>query len=203
MGFLVSLSGLDGSGKTTQGKRLLERCRENGIEAHYIHLKTIDTKNSYRSVAREAKKYITENKVKEKDEIRNIISAFLFLDKVKNEVEPALSSYKVVIVDRYLESAKCYHFLEGGFFPNVLKIYEQIDAPDINVFLNLDINECCRRVNERQEKTKYENKESFMKGYEFYKSQKDKFVWIDANRGQDIISDEIFELIKKKIGEEA
>lgn len=199
MGILISLSGLDGSGKTTQGQHVLNLCQENGIKAQYIHLKTIDTKHSYHSVARDAKRYIDANDVKDKSETRNIISAFLFLNKVREEIEPALSACDVVIVDRYLESAKCYHILEDGLFPSVLKLYEQIKEPDINVFLDLNIDECCRRVDERQEKTKYENKESFIKGYEFYRTQKDKFIWIDANREQNVISNEIFGLIKKKL----
>ena len=47
MGILVALSGLDGSGKTTQGKLIKELCITNGIKAHYVHLKTIDTKEVY------------------------------------------------------------------------------------------------------------------------------------------------------------
>ena len=57
MGILVSLSGLDGSGKTTQGKKIMELCLNNGIKAHYVHLKTIDTKESYINVIAEAKQY--------------------------------------------------------------------------------------------------------------------------------------------------
>ena len=42
----------------------------------------------------------------------HLISALLFYEKVENEVLVALSSYDVVIVDRYIDSAICYHLLE-------------------------------------------------------------------------------------------
>lgn len=84
MGILVSLSGLDGSGKTTQGKKIMELCLNNGIKAHYVHLKTIDTKESYFNVIAEAKEYAKENGINvksDKEELRNVISAFYLLIK--------------------------------------------------------------------------------------------------------------------------
>lgn len=131
MGILVSLSGLDGSGKTTQGKKIMELCLNNGIKAHYVHLKTIDTKESYFNVIAEAKEYAKENGINvksDKEELRNVISAFLFVDKVKKEVTSALSIYDVVIVDRYLDSALCYHMLENGDYDSVVKIYERVTS---------------------------------------------------------------------------
>lgn len=68
MGILVSLSGLDGSGKTTQGKKIMELCLNNGIKAHYVHLKTIDTKESYFNVIAEAKEYAKENGINVKSD---------------------------------------------------------------------------------------------------------------------------------------
>ncbi len=204
MGVLVSLSGLDGSGKTTQGKILTERCCREGISAFYIHLKNIDTKESYFKVRAKAKDYIKQSGIdikKEKDELRKVISAFLFVDKVKNEVEPALLSHEVVVVDRYIDSALNYHMLESGDCSSVEKIYEDIPAPDVNVFLNLKQDECIKRVHARQETTKYENEESFMKAYGFYSSRRERFIWIDANRERETIADEIFCEVKKQLGE--
>lgn len=202
MGILVSLSGLDGSGKTTQGKKIMELCLNNGIKAHYVHLKTIDTKESYFNVIAEAKEYAKENGINvksDKEELRNVISAFLFVDKVKKEVTSALSIYDVVIVDRYLDSALCYHMLENGDYDSVVKIYERVTRPDVNIFLNLSVDECCERVGKRQETTKYENKESFLKAYSFYASRRDNFLWIEANCDRDVMANKIFEQIKQQI----
>lgn len=205
MGILVSLSGLDGSGKTTQGKKIMELCVNNGIKAHYVHLKTIDTKESYFNVIAEAKEYAKENGINvksDKEELRNVISAFLFVDKVKKEVTSALSIYDVVIVDRYLDSALCYHMLENGDYDSVVKIYERVTRPDVNIFLNLSVDECCERVGKRQETTKYENKESFLKAYSFYTSRRDDFLWIEANCDRGVIANKIFEQIKQQIRRE-
>ena len=202
MGILVSLSGLDGSGKTTQGKKIMELCLNNGIKAHYVHLKTIDTKESYFNVIAEAKEYAKENGINvksDKEELRNVISAFLFVDKVKKEVTSALSIYDVVIVDRYLDSALCYHMLENGDYDSVVKIYERVTRPDVNIFLNLSVDECCERVGKRQEITKYENKESFLKAYSFYASRRDDFLWIEANCDREVMANKIFEQIRRQI----
>lgn len=202
MGILVSLSGLDGSGKTTQGKKIMELCLNNGIKAHYVHLKTIDTKESYFNVIAEEKEYAKENGINvksDKEELRNVISAFLFVDKVKKEVTSALSIYDVVIVDRYLDSALCYHMLENGDYDSVVKIYERVTRPDVNIFLNLSVDECCERVGKRQEITKYENKESFLKAYSFYASRRDDFLWIEANCDRDVMANKIFEQIRRQI----
>lgn len=202
MGILVSLSGLDGSGKTTQGKKIMELCLNNGIKAHYIHLKTIDTKESCFNVIAEAKQYAKENRINvkiDREELRNIISAFLFIDKVKKEVTPALLDYDAVIVDRYLDSALCYHMLENGDYDSVVKIYEQVTRPDVNIFLNLSVDECCERVSKRKETTKYENKGSFLKAYDFYASRRDNFLWIEANCDRNVIANKIFGHIKQQI----
>ena len=202
MGILVSLSGLDGSGKTTQGKIILELCLNNGIKAHYVHLKTIDTKESYINVIAEAKEYAKENGInikRDKEELKNVISAFLFVSKVKKEVTSALSVYDVVIVDRYLDSALCYHMLENGYYDSVVKIYEQVNRPDINIFLNLSVDECCERVAKRQETTKYENKEAFIKAYNFYVSRRANFLWVEANCDRDVMANKIFTQIKQRM----
>lgn len=206
MGILVALSGLDGSGKTTQGKLIKELCITNGIKAHYVHLKTIDTKEVYFKVSAKAKAYMKENHLELKEDrnaLRNIISALLFYEKVENEVLVALSSYDVVIVDRYIDSAICYHLLENGDYRSVEKIYAQIKKPDINVFLDLGINTCCERIKQRNETTKYENEESFKVAYSYYSSRKEKFMWLDANQDRDVIAKEIFNQIINKISEGA
>lgn len=206
MGILVALSGLDGSGKTTQGKLIKELCITNGIKAHYVHLKTIDTKEVYFKVSAKAKAYMKENHSELKEDrnaLRNIISALLFYEKLRMKFQllfPVTMWSQLIVIQI---QAICYHLLENGDYRSVEKIYAQIKKPDINVFLDLGINTCCERIKQRNETTKYENEESFKVAYSYYSSRKEKFMWLDANQDRDVIAKEIFNQIINKISEGA
>lgn len=199
MGLLVALTGLDGSGKTTQGKSLYEKCEREGICVCYIHLKEIDSKPYYNEAVNDTKELIKKERVKKSDEIRNIISANLFIAKVKDNVLPKLSAYDVIIMDRYRESAKCYHMLKWKLSSSILTVYNKIPAADVNFFLDTDIDECFRRLKERRQNTLYENYESLKKAQEFYSSISKEFTWIDSNRSVEEITKELFEIIKSRM----
>ncbi len=199
MGILFSLSGLDGSGKTTQGKLLYNRCKKEGINVYYIHLKTVNSFQNLSYVSSKIRKFIREHHIKNSDEIKNITSAFIFVNKVEMEITEACRKYDVTIVDRYRESAKYYHLMEGGLYSSILEIYGRIPDPDVNVFLDLRPERCYQRLIEREELTLYEKPDSLEKAYNFYKSMSKEFKWIDANRSKEIIAEELFSLIEEKL----
>lgn len=88
MGLLVALTGLDGSGKSTQGKRLYKKCLSEGLSACYIYLKEIDSKPYYNKAVIDTRNFIKKRSITKSDEIRNIIRANLFIAKVQSKVLP-------------------------------------------------------------------------------------------------------------------
>ena len=199
MGLLVALTGLDGSGKTTQSRRLYEKCLSEGLRTYYIHLREINSQPYYIEAVCETKKFIEKHRDTIKhNEVKSIISANLFIAKVNSVVIPKIAQNDVVIVDRYKESAECYHMLKWRFTSNIQELYHRVPDADINFFLDTDIETCIRRINTRREKTLYENYESLLKAREFYSSISKQFIWIDSNRVMEEITQELYDKIHSR-----
>ncbi|WP_270564232.1 dTMP kinase [Clostridium beijerinckii] len=182
MGIFIALSGLDGSGKSTQAELLSDMCRVKGMNVNVLHLKTMKSDKYLLKIKRKLQQYIIQNNVEDTDELRNIGSALLFYEKVNDKVLSSLHSYDLTIIDRYCESALCYHYLEDGLYPSVQQIYDTLVKPDVNIFLDLPPNECYKRIANRKYWSLFETPEYLEKAYTFYQTIRGNFTWIDATK---------------------
>lgn len=200
MGVLLTLTGLDGSGKTTQAECLYQTCQKNGISANVIHLKVIESDQYLLKIKKKIREYMVNENI-DTNEVFNIGSALLFQEKVNHDVMTSLSKYDLTILDRYRESALCYHYLRNGLSPSVERIYDSLVKPDINIFLDLVPMECYRRIVNRKIHSPYETPEYLKKAYSFYQGMKKNFIWIDAHESTESINQTLYSLLESKLHE--
>lgn len=191
LGKLISLSGLDGSGKTTQAINLKKRLESEGASVNIIHLKKFDnTKYLLKSKDR-YRKFIAINGAGCKEEEHQIGCALLYYEKVVDIVGESLKEYDYTILDRYIESAICRHYILEEVYASTVKIYNSLYKPDYNIFINVSPWKCFQRIKKRKEQSPYESLVFLKKAQEYYKKNKGSFIWLNGEQSSMQITEEI------------
>jgi dTMP kinase len=130
-GVLVALEGIDGSGKSTQARRLCAALQEHGLTTLLLH-EPGDTE--YGDRLRQLFQH--GRSVSPLDEMR------LFLEDrridVRDNILPALAADRVVVMDRYYFSSMAY---QGalGIDPDLIREKNEAFAPRPHLTLILDV----------------------------------------------------------------
>ncbi len=129
-GLLISVEGIDGTGKTTQVRLLKEWFEERGREA--VVLKE-PTGGAY---GREIAKLASAGVLPPEEELRLFVRDRM--EDVRDHIKPALEEGKVVIMDRYYQSNMAY---QGARGLDVRQIKEENErfAPVPDLVIVLDI----------------------------------------------------------------
>lgn len=194
---IISLMGIDGSGKTTQIDKIYEYLKKNKCKILKIKLGMIKDKyseeeykyycdligiNSYKS-----KQYLKVCLIA-KEKIIQIFSDFL--------------DYDYILFDRYLESlqGQSLECLDGARIFNI--IFENIVLPDQNFFLEISPSLALKRLKVRDEtldvsmeQLKYRN-EFYKNKFNFYKKNV-----VDASNDENEVFNEILKIIMEGINE--
>lgn len=132
-GFFLTLEGIDGTGKSTQARRLAERLRDAGHEV-------VETREPGGAPgAEEIRRLLVEG-----DPARwsAVTEALLFTaarrDHVERVIAPALDRGAVVVCDRYVDSTRAYQGAAGGW-AMVDALHDLAIALDPNLTLILDL----------------------------------------------------------------
>lgn len=197
MGYLLALSGLDGSGKTTQAEHISSILKGYGLKVEVLHFKNVESKKYLPNIKRRLEQYIVDHHIEDKKEVHQICCSFLFNEKIIDKVLPSLELNNFIILDRYRDSALCYHYLlDDRIYPHVQTIYDEMICPDLNFFLDLSPDECYKRVKPRENLSPFETPEYLRQAYDYYQSTRDKFIWIKGTQSIDDISRTILEEIE-------
>lgn len=188
MGYLLSLSGLDGSGKTTQAEHISDILKKQGLNVEVIHFKTVEPKRYLPRIKNRLQQYIAGHCIESKEETHQICCAYLFCEKVMDKVWPSLCKNDLTILDRYRDSALCYHYLQGGIYPSVQQIYNSVTSPNKNIFLDLSPEDCFRRIQSRESLSPFETPNYLEKAYAYYQSNRERFIWINAAQAPETIT---------------
>lgn len=204
-GLLVALEGIDGSGKTTQVARLVEKLRKKGLAVINTTEPTTEPTGQF---------------------IRKILSGQMHVPPValqylfsadravhQEEIKKDLEKGTIVISDRYFWSSVAYgitdmngdgdHLLVAY---SILSLYHQFIVPDVTFYLSVQVDETLSRLAEKKEKELYENREKLTKvkrAYEDYLigTFSDYFTVINGEDDKDRVTEELVSIIEKKLGE--
>lgn len=143
-GFLISVEGIDGTGKTTQVQLLRDWLKKHGRSA--VALKEPTQGRYGREIARRA---LSGGLKDPETELR------LFMEDRKEDVEknirPALNAGKVVIMDRYYQSNMAYQGARGLDPERIRADNEKFaPVPDLIIILDIDPGKSMARVNARR-----------------------------------------------------
>lgn len=193
----IVFEGIDGAGKTTQAKLLERKLLDNNIDAVY-------TKEPW-------------DKVLVKDERNRDTDLFMFgadrILHVENFIKPALDQGKVVICDRFFYSTIAYQrkgfrhtsLMEIGLMPfyHLIKATACGISPDLNIYIRIPFEAMVSRKGKDLDqigKDQMEHYHHIIEDYDtlFDYNDKKHFVF-DGRKEIDVLSSEIFDLVKSKI----
>jgi len=138
-GFLIVIEGIDGTGKSTQARRLGEWLTAGGRE---VVLSREPTDGPWGKQLRES---AANGRLSAADELEYFLN-----DRRQHVVEtigPALAAGKVVILDRYYFSTMAYQGARGFDPAEIRRRNEEFaPAPDLLVILDLDVDNAHGRI---------------------------------------------------------
>ncbi|WP_422052671.1 dTMP kinase [Shimia sp.] len=203
-GHFITFEGIDGSGKSTQAKRLAERLRADGRDV-------VLTREPGGSVgAEEIRALVLEG---DPDRWSAETEILLFTaarrDHLERTILPAVAAGKIVICDRFADSTRMYQGLSRG---DLRGIVDQLHSlmigrePDLTVLIDMDPATGLSRAKSRQ--TAEERFEDFgqalqdqmRKGFlDLSREFADRFRVIDGAQDMDSVSDAVYATVTQHI----
>ena len=212
-GLFITLEGLDGSGKTTQIKRLAAWMQKRGLDP---------------VVTRQPGGTATGNRIRALllDSGSGPLApmtemALMFADRaqaISEVIEPALVGGRIVLCDRFTDSTEAY---QGGGrqlgSETVLNLHRLICGnlqPDLTLLLLPSLHASLARARRRNERTaaesgqdenrfEQEQGEFFRRVWEKYREiarrEPDRVVLIEGNLGADEVHEQIVEVISERL----
>lgn len=204
IGHFITFEGIDGSGKSTQAKRLADSLRAEGFQV-------VLTREPGGSVgAEEIRALVLEG---DPDRWSAETEILLFTaarrDHLERTILPAMAAGKIVICDRFADSTRMYQGLSRG---DLRAIVDQLHSlmigrePDLTVLIDMDPATGLARAKSRQTaEERFEDfgqalQEQMRKGFlDLSQEFADRFRVIDGARDMDSVSDAIYATVKQHI----
>ncbi len=177
-GLFIVIEGIDGTGKSTQARRLAEWFTAQGRE---VVLSREPTAGPWGKKARESG---GTGRLSPDEELQ------CFLNDRRQHVEeliaPSLAAGKVVILDRYYFSTMAYQGLRG-FYPAEIrrKNEEFAPLPNLLLILDLDVDSALERISSRGDvANEFEKRDSLERCREIFLTLKNEpFARVICSRG--------------------
>ncbi len=203
-GIFISFEGIDGSGKSTQAKRLADALRHLGPEV----LLTREPGGS--PGAEEIRSLVLEgNPDRWSAETEILLFTAARRDHLEKTILPAVTAGKVVICDRFADSTRVYQGITRGDLRAKVDVLhrEMIGRePDLTLLIDMDPQTGLARAKGRQ--TAEERFEDFgldmqvrmRAGFlDLAQEFSNRFRVIDGDRDADVVADEITALVRKAL----
>jgi len=205
MSLFITFEGPDGSGKTTQVKRLAEHLRDRGCDVLAVRE---PGGASISEQIRDVLHSLNNREMQPRTEILLYCAARAQL--VGQLIRPHLQSGGVVICDRYADSTLAYQGYGRGLdLPTLRMILDFAIGglkPDITFYLDIDVEAGLRRKrvggNEwnRMDDLAVEFHRRVRAGYlEMIAQEPRRWVVIDAARGPEAIAKEIWDIVEYRV----
>ena len=192
-GLFIVIEGIDGTGKSTQVRRLGEWFVSRGRE---VVLSREPTDGPWGKKLRES---AATGRLSPEDELQ-----YFLKDRrqhVEELISPALAAGKVVILDRYYFSSMAYQGSRGFDPAEIRRLNEEFaPQPDLLLILDLDVDTAHQRIGYRGDSAnEFEKHESLTRCREIFLTLRDEpFVRvIDSNGSLDEVTTRIKNAVEK------
>ncbi len=194
---LITLEGIDGSGKSTQARKLYENLKKLGYDV---------------SLYRDPGSTEVAEKLREillNFELNPIAELLLFegarSSLVMEKILPDLERGKIVIVDRFIDSTVAYQGYGKNIDLQVVNLLNHIATegknPHITFLIDIPVDLALGRI---KNKTRFEAKDYLERIREAYlliaNKERDRIVVIDGTREEHIVQGEILDHLKRRFG---
>lgn len=174
-GKFITFEGVEGAGKSTQSKLLVEYLNNNGVEAVWTR------EPGGCPEAEEIRNVLINGSVDKWDGITELLLMYAARRvHTEKKIKPLLEKNITVISDRYFDSSFAYqgfgHQIDLEKVKSIRKIVLDDFKPDITLILDLDIAEGLARTDKRGDKNRFEG----MK-LEFHNRVRNGFKYISEN----------------------
>ena len=146
-GFFITLEGLDGSGKTTQLKMLVQALKERGANV----VSTCEPGGTM--LGRRVREVILDEDAQVSPLAELLLFAADRAQHVQTLIRPALAQNKIVVSDRYADATKAYQGAGRGFdqdlINKLIKIATDDLQPDLTLFFDLPVEDSLERTTKR------------------------------------------------------
>lgn len=194
-GLFIVFEGIDGTGKSTQVRRLGEWFVQHGREV------VLSREPTHGPWGEKLRTSATTGRLSPEDELEYFLNDRR--EHVEQVINPSLSAGKVVILDRYYFSNMAYQGARG-FDP--LEIRKRNEAfapqPDLLLILDLDVDTAHTRIGVRGDTAnEFENRDSLTRCREIFLTLKDEpFVhMIPAAGCVDEVADKIIQIVSPSV----
>jgi len=131
MSFVV-IDGLDGSGKGTQTKLLIEHFQKNNIPFEFIKSPNYET-----PVGDTYRRYLDGEFEMETDSVFLLVASDVIMNKPK--IEKAMKEGKIIIAERYITATIAFQCANGFPYEKAIKLVELMGYPKPDVIIFIDI----------------------------------------------------------------
>lgn len=191
-GLFIVIEGIDGTGKSTQAKRLGEWFESQGREV------VISREPTDGPWGRKLRESAATGRLSPQDELQYFLNDRR--QHVEEKITPALSEGKVVILDRYYFSTMAYQGARGFDPAEIRRMNEEFaPIPDLLLILDLDVDTAHQRIGHRGDSTnEFEKKENLQRCREIFLSLMDEpFVRVVDSAGSlDEVSSRIISIVR-------
>lgn len=188
-GFFICVEGLDGCGKTTQTKILVNRLKNKGYDPLYT------AEPSRGKIGKFIKRYCLHGRQR----VSSVVEALLFaadrFEHVEKELIPNLKKGKIVVSDRYLYSSFAYQGATGLNLDWIKTLNEHALTPDLAIFIDVEPEIVVQRL--KPKKSLMENLETQRKVREVYLKfvESGELVKVDGNKSKRDVAAEILSIV--------
>jgi dTMP kinase len=197
-GRLIVFEGIDGSGKSTQARRLVSRLRGLGYEV--VSLRE-PTRGKWGRVIKKLSK--KEGSLTPEEELDLFVKDRR--ENVHKNIKPALAAGKIVVLDRYYFSTIAYQGAKGINPSRIRRLNESFSVkPDLVFILDIDPGRGLHRIRNRKRKDLLFEREAYLARVRgiFRSFQGRRLKHLDATRPKDELAAEIevlaLRLLRKK-----
>jgi dTMP kinase len=193
MSKLIVFEGIDGAGKTTVSRKIVEILSSKGFKTFYTRE---PSDSPFAQLL---------NDLKTKIDTGPIIDALaMSLDRafhMMNEVEPRLAEGYVVVMDRYYHSTIAYQGAMGADIKWIRDINRVFRRPDIAFYLDVSVETAMRRIRDKKSRWPfYEFKDFLSKVRDIYLRlvEENELIYVDAERDLNDVINQVIKILREK-----
>lgn len=205
-GLFVTFEGVEGGGKSTQMRRLIDKLRSMG---HNV-VETVEPGGT--RIGRQIRRILLEADHRELSPANELLLFFASRAQAVDEIiRPAMSAGRIVISDRFTDSTMAYQGWARGLGEDVVFTLDSVACrglkPDLTLCLDLDVEQGLRRARSRnaegqatETRLDDEKVEFHRKVREAYhriaEREPERVKLVDASQTPDQVAEQIWALVK-------
>jgi dTMP kinase len=183
-GLFITFEGTDGSGKTTQIRRLIQRLKQDGFEV----VETAEPGGP--PIGQQIRRILLDPANQELDPRAEMLLYFASrAQNVAQWIVPALEQGKVVVCDRFTDSTLVYQGAGRELGDDVVHALHRVACghlqPDVTIYLDIDLETSLERARARnQDSTGPAESRMDDQSVEFHTAVRDRYLRLAASEPQ-------------------